>query len=190
MAKADKETIIGEILIELAKVGNSRGEVLAKVGKKWQLSERTFDRVWKIAQERHIETQSNIQSKLNDTLLDEKEGSLKSGLKSKLDRLLELQKQVEELNKELETNIMIVHTFSDGEIVTGMRPMNSIEKASINKTIKEIRAEISKIEGDYAPTKTANTDTQGNDIKPDLTKYTDEELRTIAELQRKGGISS
>jgi len=29
--------------------------------------------------------------------------------------------------------------------------MNALEIAKINQTIKEIRAEISKIEGDYAP---------------------------------------
>lgn len=33
----------------------------------------------------------------------------------------------------------------------------------------------------------ANTDNKGNNI--DLKKYTDDELRTLAELQRKGGIS-
>ena len=38
--------------------------------------------------------------------------------------------------------------------------------------------------------RTALTDTQGNDIKTDITKLSDEELRTIAELQRKSRISS
>ena len=60
--KADKETIISEILIELNGIGNSRAEILAKVGKKWQLSNRTFDRVWKIAQERHIDAQKTKQT--------------------------------------------------------------------------------------------------------------------------------
>ena len=89
---------------------------------------------------------------------------LKSGIKSKIDRLLELQEQIKSLNDELTANIMIVSTFYDGEIITGARPMNSIEKSAINKTIKEIRAEISKIEGDYAPTKSAQTNINGEDV--------------------------
>lgn len=60
--KADKETIISEILIELNGIGNSRAEILAKVGKRWQMSDRTFDRVWKIAQERHIDAQKTKQT--------------------------------------------------------------------------------------------------------------------------------
>jgi len=53
MAKPNKESIITDILIELNGVNNQRGEVLAKVGNKWQLSERTFDRIWKDANSRH-----------------------------------------------------------------------------------------------------------------------------------------
>jgi hypothetical protein len=89
---------------------------------------------------------------------------LKSGIKSKIDRLLELQEQIKKLNDELEANIMIVSTFAEGELLTGTRPMNAIEKTTINKTIKEIRAEISKIEGDYAPTKSAQTNSAGEDV--------------------------
>jgi hypothetical protein len=64
MAKPNKESIITDILIELNGVNNQRGEVLAKVGNKWQLSERTFDRIWKDANSRHEIIQFEQQNKL------------------------------------------------------------------------------------------------------------------------------
>jgi hypothetical protein len=48
---------------------------------------------------------------------------------------------------------MHVHAFSMGEMIMGTREMNSLEKAKIADTIKGLQSEISKIEGDYAPTK-------------------------------------
>jgi hypothetical protein len=127
---------------------------------------------YKIAKVRHIKIYYKTLeewSKLKDIAIDKQIQantaiSLKSGLKSKVERLLQLQEQIESLNNEIKENVMIVSTFYDGEIITGARPMNSIEKSTINKTIKEIRAEISKIEGDYAPTKSAQTNINGEDV--------------------------
>lgn len=55
--KANKEQRITDILAEI-EAGHERAEVLAKVGKNWQISPRTFDRLWKEAQRRHAETLS------------------------------------------------------------------------------------------------------------------------------------
>jgi|688.fasta_scaffold640148_2 hypothetical protein len=108
---------------------------------------------WDIYYSKHV---NSANKSLSDIAISQKVEALKSGLKSKYDRLIELQKQVESLEVELKNNIMIVHTFSDGQLIQGIRPINALEKASINKTIKEIRAEISKLEGDYPATKTEN----------------------------------
>ena len=70
--------------------------------------------------------------------------------------MFDLQKQCEDLELELSENKMHVHTFLDGQLCEGVRALNSIEKASIHKTIKDIRAEISKLEGEYPAVKTDN----------------------------------
>lgn len=57
---SNKENIITDILIELEK-GIGRGACLAIIGKKWQTSDRTFDRHWKTANIKHKEAQINIQ---------------------------------------------------------------------------------------------------------------------------------
>ena len=161
MAKA--EAFVDFILTELNKGEVSFERVFELMLTKFNLSRPTFSKYWKIASARYKEEQELARNNMADVIHRSKEEALKSGLKSKIDRLLSLQKQEQALYDELEAGLMIVHTFVDGVICQGERPMNSLERASIHKTIKEIRSEISKIEGDYAPTKTAITDTEGKD---------------------------
>lgn len=145
-------------ILDIIKVNPSISyvDMFAKYTQEFAKSSKTFDKDWIIASNEHKAYKEAInEARLNASITEEVE-AVKRQIKTKNDRLLALQKQEDDLNKELEASIMIVHTFSDGEIVTGIRPMNSLEKASINKTIKEIRAEISKIEGDYAPIETKN----------------------------------
>lgn len=96
--KADKETIISEILIELNGVSNSRAEILSKIVKKWQMSDRTFDRIWKIAQERHIYTQKTIQSSVANIDKEQKE-KLQNKHNITRDKLVEELNEVKELAK-------------------------------------------------------------------------------------------
>jgi hypothetical protein len=153
--KLSKEKCI-ELIIEQLNQGLPYKETFKVIQSNSKLVESTFASYWKIANERYSETQKEVQTAIVSTTIAEAVEAVKSGLKSKYDRLIELQKQVESLEVELKNNIMIVHTFSDGQLIQGIRPINALEKASINKTIKEIRAEISKLEGDYPATKTEN----------------------------------
>lgn len=75
-------------IIELLQSGLvERGEVMATFGKKWQVGDRTFDRYWKIAQERHKEAQILI-NKERDVLYKQKEiDSKKAQLLSRDERL-------------------------------------------------------------------------------------------------------
>jgi len=98
MAKANKESIITDILIELNGVNNQRGEVLAKVGNKWQLSERTFDRIWKDANSRHEIIQFDQQNKLAEQSIAINKKLVKSTNITKESLLLELE-EVKELAK-------------------------------------------------------------------------------------------
>lgn len=127
--------------------------VFGKYAETYGKSEKTFEKDWKIATSEFKAYQKKANKAKEDKSISEELKGVESGVKIKIQRVLELQIQVESLELELENNKMIVHSFSDGSIVTGTREMNSLEKASLHKTIKEIRAEISKIEGDYAPIK-------------------------------------
>ena len=105
---------------------------------------------WDIYYNKHITATNEA---LTDAVVTEKVKAFEMGLKSKTQRLIELQKQYNEIDVILENGITDAHTFANGELITGIRPLNALEIAKLHLTIKEIRAEISKIEGDYATSK-------------------------------------
>ena len=72
------------------------------------------------------------------------------------------------------------------EIVQGVGVLRDVSPSEITKAIDLIF----KKRGSNAPTKLAHTTKDGDDIPQyDLSKYTDDELRLIAEMQSKGRIS-
>lgn len=66
MAK-NLEGFVTFMLTELEQ-GSERGEAMSKVIGKWHMSERTFDRYWKIAKERYSQTQQDIQKAVADKI--------------------------------------------------------------------------------------------------------------------------
>lgn len=148
--KVDKESIVGEILLELSKIGNSRGEILAKVVENWRISSRTFDRLWKIAQERHIETQQAIQTSLNNTILETKTDSLKSAL----EEAILSDTEIEAILCNIIKGGLKVEEHFKGEAV--LRDVSPMEIVNASKTIFHKR-------GSNAPTK---TETNLNIIDP------------------------
>lgn len=143
--------------------GKTRGDILAKYGKKWQLSSRSIDRLTEKAKEQ-AQTLRNLAAKTaNDTLIAETKEAVKQGLKSKLDRVLLLQKQVEDIQADLESGVSIDYVILQGKLQKVNKEISATDKAYLRKTIKDIQAEISKMEGDYAPTKAELT---GKDGKP------------------------
>lgn len=96
--KADKETIVSFILIELNGTSNSRSEVLAKVVNKWQISNRTFDRIWKVAQQRHIDAHNKAQNLIATKDIEQKE-KLQKKHNITRDKLVEELNEIKELAK-------------------------------------------------------------------------------------------
>lgn len=177
--KPNKESIITEMMHEIEK-GANYTSIVALLCPKLHLSKRTITNYWNIAQSRYSELSSSINKQLEIDSIDAAKERLKEGLKSKSERLLNLQNQVDELKLEIERNIMHFHSFADGEIITGVRTMNSLERAKISEVIKSIQAEISKIEGDYAAVKQDLT-TKGESLNSaEIEKQRFEELLNAA----------
>jgi hypothetical protein len=151
-----KQAYIDFILDCFGKGIVERGEVMAKFGENWQTPPRTFDRYFQKAKEQHSEQREVINNaKLNTTIEEEKE-AVKIGLKSKFERLLILQNEVDNCTKDLD-NGFTEELKSDGQLLS--RPITIQEKTALRNTIKNLQSEISKIEGDYAPTKAENINT-------------------------------
>jgi hypothetical protein len=151
-----KEIYVDFIVSELEKGNVSYTTVFEVFLSNFKVSEPTFAKYWKIANEAYKERRSLInEAKFNETIIAEKE-AVKSIIKSKIERLEIYQKEIENCIKEL-THGFTEETKNNGELIT--RPLTISEKSLLRKTIKDLQSEISKIEGDYAITKVENTNT-------------------------------
>ena len=151
-------------------------------------TEVTFSKDWKTAQTTHKDYQTKLNNAKDEVSIGMELESLKSGLKSKLDRLMFYQNQIDEMQKQLTGasrfmfivgNKPVASHNSKGDFILPLEKQNDIRKA-----IKEYQTEISKIEGDYAITKPARTHIlQGNNEKPIAIKVsvTKEEIKQISD---------
>ena len=152
----NKQIYIDFILKELSKGNVQHKDVICLFLPKFACTRQTFDKYWKIANETHSQQRETINNaRLEQSIETEKE-AVKIGLKSKFERLLILQKEVDNCTLDLE-NGFTEELKSTGELLT--RPITIQEKTALRNTIKNLQSEISKIEGDYAPTKAENTNT-------------------------------
>lgn len=161
--KPSKQIIIDAIIKEIEQ-GRTRGQVLGKIGKKWEISRTTFDRHWKTANDTQKERQEKASKMADRVYVETKVNSLQIGLKSKLEKQLHIQKEIDGIQSDIDRGILEDYVVLGGRLQTVNKIMNAETKAYLRKTIKELYAELNKMEGDYAPTKIANTDKQGNDV--------------------------
>ena len=162
MPKPDKQIIIDELIKEL-EGGSNYTTSLAKVGGKWRIPSRTFDRYWKTANEQHIIKQDGIKKEL--AVID-----TAAALKARKRAIMTAEDRKEWLTKIIMKDLKVMkvggstqmvheYTDKDGKILT--------EIISYDHKLKAL-AELNKMEGDYSPTKIANTNTKGEDIEPQV----------------------
>lgn len=95
--------------------------------------------------------------------------SAKTGLKTKIEKQLSLQNQIDEIQAEIDLGYweQVLTVRKKEKIVK--YTLSPQEKGFLRKTMRELYAELNKMEGDYAPTKVAQTDNDGNNISPNIT---------------------
>jgi hypothetical protein len=129
-----------DFLIDLISQGKSYVESLVQFGAKWGKSKNTFERRWIIANNQYKEAQKLINDKVSELTTKETLKAAQNGLKLKLERVLSLQKMIDDNKAE-------IATFNkEGKLLKGWRQLTPNEIVMIN-------AEISKMQGEYAPTK-------------------------------------
>ena len=151
MPKPTKQIVI-DAIIKGIEISKDRGKLLATIGKKWQLSQRTFDRYWKTAQEQHIIKQQAIKTIIAEV---DKEAAIDARKKA----IMTAGERKEYLTKIILGEIEVPYTevkYNAGAKV--FETFEFMELASHTARINAI-AELNKMEGDYAPTKVDNTHT-------------------------------
>ena len=191
MRKTGKDVHI-DFIVSCLKLGEKRGEVLRKCEKKWGMTKSVYDRLVIIAKQKHAIESETIQNKIKEESVAGAIDALKSGLKSKLDRQLFYQNEIKVMEAQLRGEVKF--TFKLGNSIKNSHAISKEGREifmlpveiqnDLRSTIKSYLSEISKMEGEYAATKTDIT-TKGESIKEksiDLSKLSDEALRELANL--------
>lgn len=138
-----KDSVYIDFIITELKVGNiERNKVLSKFVKKWQVSDRTFDRYWKKANEAFKETQERALSSSLDKYISQEEKRQEKALISR-----------ERLGEMIDEVLMKAYARATDDEA----PFGAIE------TFLKGCERKAKFEGYDKPSKTAITDTEGKD---------------------------
>lgn len=170
MPKPSKQIIIDAIIKEIEQ-GSGRGDVVAKYCKKFQKSARTIDTYWKTANEQYKAKQDLIKKEVLEVDKGVAIEARKSGLKSKLEKQVELQNEIDLIDKQIKGEVEFtfvvgnkVNKSHNGDIF--MLPVQIQNELRARKL--QYYAELNKMEGDYAVTKTEVTGKDGKDLVPQL----------------------
>ena len=153
--------------------GKTRADLMAKFCAEYDISRASFDRAWKNARE------------VREDVVAKAEAEAEKIVEKKLTkRLAEI--QVEGILDKTEKLLILSAIARNQDYVCDP---DTGEKTLVPwnfKTSERINAisELNRMQGDYAPTKVAATDKNGEDLPAyDLTKATDNDLRALAALQ-------
>jgi hypothetical protein len=142
MQKISRQKAI-EIITEQLNLGATYKNTYAVICTNWHLAERTFANYWNIANKAYTEAQNSIKEATQVQTITNEITKLKSLNLTKIDRMLIAEGIAMGKAKRIEGQIIV---------------------PSPNDQLKALDY-LSKIESDYAPTKTAQTDVAGNDAK-------------------------
>ena len=129
-----------DAIIKGIEQGRDRGNLLATIGKKWQLSQRTFDRLWKTANEQHTVRQQGIKKEI--AAID-----IQSAIDSRKMAIMTANERKEWLTKLINGEMKAKRPF-----VIGGKIMEYPSEPDHADRLKAI-AELNKMDGDYAPAK-------------------------------------
>lgn len=173
MPKPQKQNIINAIVKEIEK-GSSYATVLKLNETKWHLTKSTFIRRWKEAQQQHIVKQQGIKEAVAIVEVEQ-------AIEARKKEILTAQER-----KELLTEIALGKI----EIPTSELRYDSNEKKFVMQPVVKLPdhstrikaiSELNKMDGDYAPTKIASTNTKGNDVTPTINIHTIASLADVSE---------
>lgn len=144
--KPNKEVIICE-LIAAMDFGAERAEALSTVGEKWQLKPRTFDRAWSEAKKRFNSAMEKEKQAFDEVRHEAKVEAFKANIMTKIERM-EVLSQIARGEIPLKKHIVVSEGFGLGSRI------DEVEVVPNYQDRKAAIAELNKMEGDYAPTKT------------------------------------
>lgn len=154
--RPNKDTCI-ELIFDYIRNGMSYSDTLNEVRRKWTFPESTFKRYWGVAKERYNNDRKKINKEKFRISNEREKKALEKGLKTRFDRLFELQNDAERLQQILEKGITKDTLVSHGSPKTYERPLTEIEKEKLLARKQSILKQIQDMEADALPVKSHNT---------------------------------
>ena len=159
MHKPSKQIIIDAIIKQIED-GKPTEKICAAICREFQFSERTFYNHFKKASQQHIDRQDLIK---REVFKVDKVAAIEArelGLKSKLDKQLELQDDIKLIDDKIKGNVEF--TFMVGNKIMNSHNkgkfMLPVEKMAQLLQIKDVYlSQLNKMSGDYSPNKVENT---------------------------------
>jgi hypothetical protein len=151
MAKPEKAAII-DFIEDMLRKGKERAEILAKIVQKWPMSDRTFGRYLKQAKGSHTEALQSLKEEKDRVMADAAIDELKMDIMTAQERKVVL-------SQIARGQIPLTKPM----VVDGMVEMVPVVPDWMDR--RNAIAELNKMEGDYAPTKVAPTDPEGNALQ-------------------------
>ena len=161
--RISKTESIKQILVLLRK-GYATLDILGVMSSKWELPETTFYNHLKEAKETYQKELLSQQKAIEEVREQEVKKVAQKGLKSKFERDLELQNDIEYYQDVLSGKIKT--TFILGQKVSATESLPIQIVLLIQKTINDLRIELSKRLGEYATTQVKLTGEDGKALMP------------------------
>lgn len=144
------------------------------------------DRYFPIANQTLNEWKKLKEAAHANTITQNTEQALKMGIKTKNERVIFLQTEIDRMISQLCGSVAFTFIIGDSIKSSKSEDNRLVAPISVQNQLRAMilsyQAEISKIEGDYAPTKTANTNTKGEDV---ITPFNDAQVQKIIAEMRK-----
>jgi hypothetical protein len=148
--KLSETQLKSEILSFLNSVNGSKTNFYELKRTKFHLAKQKTLKIFTQVQSEWVKIKEQAQ---NEAMVESTKEAIKSGLKSKIERQLHLQKLIDDIQKDIDRGILEKYIVVDRKVQVVNAVMNAETKARLADTIKGLHAELSKMEGDYAPTK-------------------------------------
>jgi hypothetical protein len=127
------------------------GDCFSRYSVKFSKTQRTFSKDWKTAKAKQDELQAAKAKAIEAEIVQGAVQAVKKGIGDKTDRLLILQRQIEAIQKELETGETTETRITPkGKALQIERPMTANEMAATRRSLKDFMDLMARMLNDYA----------------------------------------
>lgn len=161
-----------ELISKMIDDGVPRIEITRGIPDQYDVSERTVYRYYETVKENRDLQVYEINKQLNKLEVEKRVEARANGLKIRIDRLMELQNDYEEIQKIIDYGKTSVSTFHEGKLIEKERNLTKVEVVQMISSKLAIIKQIQAIEADALPVQ-HQISAEVTEVKPVKIMFTD-----------------